>query len=123
MPDENPPAVQIRRTGRARDLRQYQTDVERKLWSLLRGRQLGGFKFRRQHPIERYFADFACVEARIVVELDGGQHGVRVDYDADRTRELARCGWQVVRFWNHEVIENPIGVTETILLALNVVRA
>jgi len=123
MPDRNPPAAQIRRTGRARDLRLYQTDVERKLWRMLRGRQLGGFKFRRQYPIGRYFADFACAEARIVVELDGGQHGVRLDYEAERTAELERRGWRVVRFWNSEVIENAVGVAEAILSALKLARS
>ncbi len=116
------PNVSDRRIGRARTLRRDQTDVERKLWSLLRGWQLGGFKFRRQYPIDCYFADFACVEARIVVELDGGQHGVQLDYDTARTRELERCGWHVVRFWNHELIENPIGVLDTILVALHAAR-
>jgi very-short-patch-repair endonuclease len=75
MLDDDARTSADRRTGRARDLRRDQTDVERKLWGMLRGRQLCGFKFRRQHPIGRYFADFACAEARIVVELDGGQHG------------------------------------------------
>ena len=58
--------------ARARDLRQNRTKAERRLWSILRGSKLDGFKFRRQHPIDRYFADFACLEARLVVEVDGG---------------------------------------------------
>ena len=76
------------RIQRARALRAESTNVERKLWSLLRGRRLDGVKFRRQVPIDRYFADFACVEARLVVELDGGQHNDRADYDEQRRRHL-----------------------------------
>ena len=106
------------RTIRARTLRRDQTDVERKLWSMLRGRQLGGFKFRRQVPIDRYFADFACVEAKLIVELDGGQHADQVAYDAERTAMLEAWGWRVVRFWNDDVLVNADGVAETILNAL-----
>jgi very-short-patch-repair endonuclease len=110
------------RTLRARELRRDQTDVEKRLWRMLSNRQLGGFKFRRQLPIDRYFADFACVEARLVVELDGGQHGDRVAYDEQRTRVLEGCGWRVLRFWNHQVIEETQGVLETILATLQTGR-
>ena len=103
------------RIGRARELRAGTTDVERRLWSVLRNRQLGGAKFRRQYPIERYFADFACVEARLIVELDGGQHDEQAGYDARRTEVLETCGWKVIRFWNNEVTENLDGVADTIL--------
>jgi very-short-patch-repair endonuclease len=103
------------RIKRARGLRAEATDVERKLWSVLRNRQLGGAKFRRQYPVDRYFADFACVESRLIVELDGGQHDAQSDYDARRTEILENCGWKVVRFWNNEVIENLDGVADTIL--------
>ena len=106
------------RIARARRLRRDQTDPERKLWSLLRGRQLVDVKFRRQCPIDRYVADFACMEARLIVELDGGQHADRAAYDAERTRVLELLGWRVVRFWNHEVIQNERGVMEAILLEI-----
>src|SRR5579864_9126904 len=106
------------RTKRARTLRAESTEVERKLWSLLRGRRLAGVKFRRQVPIDRYFADFACVEAKLVVELDGGQHNDQADYDEQRSKTLEACGWRVVRFWNSDVIENADGVADTILAEL-----
>jgi very-short-patch-repair endonuclease len=106
------------RTLRARDLRRDQTDVERRLWRRLSNRQLGGYKFRRQVPIDRYFADFACAEARLIVELDGGQHAQQAVYDEQRTRELEACGWHVLRFWNHQVNEQLEGVLETILAEL-----
>jgi very-short-patch-repair endonuclease len=104
------------RTIRARTLRRDQTDAERKLWSMLRNRQLGGRKFRRQVPIDRYFADFACVE--VVVELDGGQHADQAAYDAERTQVIEMCGWRVMRFGNHDVPRESEGVAATILAAL-----
>jgi very-short-patch-repair endonuclease len=110
------------RTHRARALRQQSTDAEWKLWSIVRGRQLGGFKFRRQVPIDRYFADFACLEARLVVELDGSQHQEQVAYDAARTEVLEACGWRVLRFDNGEVRSNALGVGDTILLELQSAR-
>src|SRR5579872_7019358 len=92
------------RTKRARDLRQDQPLAERILWSLVRNRQLDGFKFRRQVPIGRYFADFACIEARLIVELDGSQHADQVEYDEARTRDLRQFGFRVIRFWNGSVL-------------------
>jgi adenine-specific DNA-methyltransferase len=89
------------RTARARALRANPTDVEHKLWAALRGRQLAGFKFRRQVGIGRYFADFACVAAKLIVELDGSQHIENADYDAKRTADLEACGWRVLRIWNN----------------------
>ena len=109
---------ELPRTARARELRANSTDVERKLWAALRGRQLAGFKFRRQFPIDRYFADFACVEAMLVVELDGGRHVEQSRYDARRTAVLEAGGWRVLRIWNNEVIENLDGVGEAIHAAL-----
>jgi len=107
------------KTTRANELRVEATDVERKLWSVLRARQLGGAKFRRQVPIDRYFADFACVEAKLIVELDGGQHADQAAYDAQRTESLRLNGWKVIRFWNNEVNEDLDGVADTILYELN----
>ena len=111
------------RADRARRLRADATDAERKLWAALRGRRQGGPKFRRQVPIDRYFADFACFEARLIVELDGGQHADQADYDARRTETLNACGWRVIRFWNTDVIENLDGVVETILAELRLPAA
>lgn len=88
----------------ARALRSEATDAERKLWQHLRARQLHGFKFRRQLPIAGYIADFACVEARLVIELDGGQHLAQQDYDLERTRKLGINGYRVLRFWNDDVL-------------------
>jgi primosomal protein N' (replication factor Y) len=91
------------------------TDVERRLWSAMRGKQLEGCRFRRQHPIGAYVADFACVERMLVIELDGGQHQNQKPYDDARSRYLNQQGWQVVRFWNSEVLENLDGVLEVIV--------
>lgn len=95
----------------ARQLRRDSTDVERTMWRLLRDRRLGGAKFRRQVPIGPYVADFACVQHRLIVELDGGQHAENRS-DARRDVLLAAQGWRVVRFWNNDLIENRDGVLE-----------
>jgi adenine-specific DNA-methyltransferase len=104
----------------ARRLRREQTDMERKLWFALRGRRFHGAKFRRQQPIGAYIVDFASFEARLVVELDGGQHGSEegLAYDAGRTQALGRNGFRVLRFPNHEVNGNFNGVLEAIARAL-----
>ena len=111
------------RTTRARTLRRDQTDAERKLWRLIANRQLGGFKFRRQYPVDRYFVDFACREASLIVEIDGGQHAVNADYDAERTEVLGRAGWKVIRFWNNQVLDEPTGVLDVILGELKLARS
>lgn len=103
----------------ARRLRREQTDVERKLWNRLRARQLNGFKFRRQHPIDRYMTDFCCVERGLVVELDGGQHTVQVEADRRRTEFLAEQGYEILRFWNYEVFAALDAVLQQIAEALN----
>ena len=103
---------------RARILRRDSTDAERAMWRLLRSRQLAGFKFRRQLPIGPYVADFACFARRLVVEIDGGQHGIAVARDAVRTRVIERHGFRVVRFWNNDMLANPKGVLTMILQAL-----
>ncbi|KTS78306.1 DNA (cytosine-5-)-methyltransferase [Pseudomonas oryzihabitans] len=91
----------------ARSLRRNQTDAERALWQHLRGKRLQGLKFRRQHPHGRYILDFVCLEARLVIELDGGQHQ---DSPADRERDawLQARGFQILRFWNHDVLARPV---------------
>jgi very-short-patch-repair endonuclease len=106
-------------TPLARRLRRSQTDAERLLWSKLRNRGLGRWKFRRQMPIGRYIVDFCCPDAWLIVELDGGQHSFEAAAAKDllRTCDLERCGYLVLRFWNREVTENLDGVCETILAA------
>ncbi len=105
-------------TDRARALRRQMTDAERKLWTRLRNRGAAGAKFRRQVPIGPFFADFACVERRLVVEVDGGQHALAQQNDARRTKALADHGYTVLRFWNSEVLQNLDGVLAKIELAL-----
>jgi len=99
----------------ARCLRKEATDAEQRLWYHLRSRNLGGFKFRRQVTIGLFIADFVCLEARLVVEADGGQHGN--DRDLDRTKYLEELGWKVIRFWNHDILQQTDAVLEAILLA------
>ena len=103
---------------RARSLRTVQTDAEQGLWYHLRSRDLQGWKFRRQHEIGRYIADFVCPYAGLIVELDGGQHGEQVIYDELRTLELEAMGYRVLRFWNNDVLKNIEGVLEVLVVAL-----
>ena len=109
-------------TPRARELRRSPPKPERRLWNALRNRQIAGAKFRRQHKIDRFFADFACAEAKLVVELDGASHNERQTYDGDRTAILEACGWQVVRFTNTAVIEQLTATVEAIEAALRLAR-
>jgi very-short-patch-repair endonuclease len=102
---------------RARELRSVSTDAERLIWRHLRKRNLAGFKFRRQHAVGPYFADFACLETALVVELDGGQHfepAAQVA-DARRTLALKRAGFTVLRFDNRQVLAE----TEAVLQAIH----
>jgi len=89
---------------RARDLRNNTTDAERALWRVLRGRQLQGFRFRRQVPIGGFIADFVCPQAKLIIELDGGQHAERSEYDAARTSRLEAMGYRVLRYWDNDVL-------------------
>jgi len=102
---------------RARELRRRQTDAEARLWSRLRAGQLG-HKFRRQHRIEGFIADFCCVERGLVVELDGGQHAEQEGYDQRRTARLGAAGFRVLRFWNDAVLTQTDAVLEAIVQAL-----
>jgi len=102
----------------ARKLRHAQTDAERRMWMLLRDRRLSGFKFRRQHPVGAYIADFCCLEARLIIEIDGGHHASNQDADVARSRVLESAGYRVLRFWNNEVLGNTAGVLERIVEAL-----
>jgi very-short-patch-repair endonuclease len=101
----------------AHQLRQNSTDAEKRLWAAFRGRQFEGFKFRRQHPIGFFIADFACIEHKLIIEADGGQHADN-DNDIIRTVWLEKQGWRVLRFWNTDILANTSGVLETILKAL-----
>ncbi len=106
------------RIDRARELRSFQTLAERTLWQRLRGRRLAGLKFRRQAPIDRYIADFACLEARLIVELDGPVHEDRYEQDEQRIDVLRSLGWHVLRFDNESVIAEPGRVLDGILAEL-----
>ena len=99
---------------RPRALRRSLTDAEQFLWQHLRLRQIDGHKFRRQRPIGRYIVDFVCLEKKVVIELDGGQHSEEAGYDAKRDRWLQGQGYQVLRFWNHEVLKNMDQIREVI---------
>ncbi len=105
-------------TIRARALRSGATSAERLLWSRLRSRRLGGLKWRRQYAIGPYFADFACLEHRLIVELDGSQHGETPAADQRRTEWLGFQGWRVIRVWNTDLFEDPDAVCEAVLNAV-----
>ncbi|WP_255516353.1 endonuclease domain-containing protein [Luteimonas suaedae] len=106
------PPLPTRTLDSARRLRSEMTDAERKLWRHLRAGQLDGLKFRRQHPVPPYIADFCCIEEKLIVELDGSQH--TVDADAVSTRYLEAQGWRLLRFWGNDVLSNPDAVLEAI---------
>ncbi|WP_373696741.1 endonuclease domain-containing protein [Microvirga yunnanensis] len=105
---------------RARHLRREQTNAESSLWQSLRNRKLARWKFRRQHPIDRFVVDFVCLDAKLVVEVDGATHSTdrEVRHDQDRTRHIEACGFHVIRFSNAEIYEDLDGVIETILSEL-----
>jgi very-short-patch-repair endonuclease len=92
------------------------TDAERAMWFQPSARRLNGYKFRRQWTIGTHVADFCCIEQRLVVEIDGGQHNS--DRDHSRTQSLNQLGYRVVRFWNNEVFENLEGVLAVLLTEL-----
>jgi very-short-patch-repair endonuclease len=102
----------------ARHLRTSQTDAEKKLWQALRSRQFEGVKFKRQVPFPPYVVDFYCDEARLVIEVDGGQHSVETEADEQRTGFLERRSLRVIRFTNIDVLTNLEGVAWTILQVL-----
>lgn len=106
----------------ARKLRREQTPAESKLWSILRNRQLEGLKFRRQHPIGTFVADFCCEEIALIVELDGGQHALQVNEDRRRTMVLGDMKYIVLRFWNADIAEALDGVVDEILEVASAAR-
>ncbi len=101
-----------------RHLRRNMTDAERLLWRHLRLKQMGGWKFRRQHPVGNYVLDFVCIEKGSAVEVDGGQHAEHHDADEARSRWLKQQGITVLRFWNHEVLQDIESVKSVIWSAL-----
>jgi len=104
---------------RARELRRELTPAERKLWQRIRGRQLDGAQFRRQHAVGRFIVDFLCAKARLVVEVDGDTHADQVEYDTERTQWLnEQNDYRVIRFTNDEVHHNIDAVLATIEEAL-----
>jgi len=106
----------------ARKLRRNQSEAEKKVWQAIRSRRLGGYKFRRQVPISHFIADFVCEDARLIVELDGGQHAENKADDLLRTQPLETFGYRVIRFWNNEVFENMEGVLSVILQELELAK-
>ena len=124
----NPPSRKRERAGvradvrlqQARALRQSPTTAEQVLWRHLRNRQLAGTKFRRQHPLGPYILDFVCLEQGLVVEVDGGQHAdlQAQAYDRQRAVWLRQQGLRVLRFWNHEVVQQTNEVLAHVLQAL-----
>jgi very-short-patch-repair endonuclease len=107
-------------TNRARELRRNLTPQETRLWIQLRALRADGFHFRRQAPLLGFYLDFVCFKHRLVIEVDGSQHGedVQADHDAMRSAILSRAGFRVLRFWNSDVSENLDGVMVTIQQAL-----
>ena len=103
-----------KRAERARSFRRALTPAVFALWTRLRGRQLGGFKFVRQEPIDRYYAEFVCRERRLIIELDGGQHSEHPE-DRQRDSDLCALGYRVIRVWNNDVMDNLDGVLQTLL--------
>jgi very-short-patch-repair endonuclease len=101
--------------SKARQLRRNPTDVERLLWQRLRFWQVDGYKFRRQQPLGEYIVDFVCLQKRLIIELDGGQHAQEVNYDAVRDAWLRGQGFIILRFWNNDVLKNIDGVMMMIL--------
>ena len=105
---------------KARILRKEPTPAERKLWAALRGDQLNGVNFRRQHAIGNYIVDFCSLKHKLIIELDGSQHHDQVEYDTLRTEYLQEQGWKVIRFWNSQVMNDMDGVIQVITSELGV---
>jgi very-short-patch-repair endonuclease len=108
-------------TQRARELRRNENAAEQRMWSLLRAKRMSGFKFRRQHALGTYIADFICLKARLVIEVDGDTHGTDESpgLDAKRTEVIQSMGYRVIRFWNHEVLTGTDDVESAIFNALH----
>ena len=123
MPRTRNPSIRLlpaETLTRARALRRNESDSEQKLWRLLHSRRLAGAKFRRNHPIGPYFADFCCIKAKLIIELDGGQHAEDAQFALDlrRTAYLQSHGFKGIRFWNQEILLEQQRVLEQIYEAL-----
>ena len=105
--------------GNAKALRSHQTEAEQRLWYHLRAHRFMELKFKRQKPIGRYIVDFVCLEHQLIIELDGGQHVEQEAYDRQRDAWLRQQGYTVLRFWNHDVMQNLDGVLEQIRCTLS----
>ena len=103
----------------AKTLRSKQTEAEQRLWYHLRAHRFLGLKFKRQKPMGRYIVDFVCLEQRLIIEIDGGQHSEQVDYDQDRDACLRSQGYTVLRFWNNDVMQQLESVLEQIRCTLS----
>ena len=121
MPDLTPPRlIATKPLARSRALRRDSTEAEKRLWSILRNRNLDGRKFRRQVTIDSYVVDFCCIAERLIIELDGEQHaGARKGYDDSRTKDLQARGFRVLRFWNSKVLRGTEGVIQEISRTLS----
>jgi len=99
-----------------KELRKNQTDAELRLWQQLRGRRFQNFKFRRQQILQGYIVDFVCLEKKLIVELDGGQHAeqIALAYDRKRTKKLQRNGFRVLRFWDNDMLKDSEEVLQVI---------
>lgn len=100
---------------RSRDLRKNLTDAEQKLWQKLRNKQINDHKFRRQFVLGNYIVDFICLDKRLIIEVDGGQHMDNVDYDSQRDKWLKSQNFKVLRFWNNQVLNEIDSVLEVIV--------
>ena len=109
----------MKNTQRARELRKNQTGAENLLWRHIRNRQLNGYKFRRQFPLGSYIVDFACLSLKLIIEVDGSQHMSNMDYDNTRTQYLENHGFQVIRFWNNDVLAQHRTVLDSLILTLS----
>ncbi len=114
MSSEIPP----RKIQLARRLRREQTIYEKNLWDILRAHKMSGYHFRRQHPIGPYVADFACIAAKLIIELDGNSHDDRQDYDANRDFVLREWGWEILRFPNVYARDQPDELWRTVEVEL-----
>jgi very-short-patch-repair endonuclease len=103
----------------ARQMRCEPTVAELKFWYQVRDRRLEGFKFKRQIPVGPYIADFICIERRLIVEIDGGQHS-ESEHDRKRDAFLTSEGYRVLRFWNADVLTNMEGVIDMVIMELGV---
>ncbi len=104
----------------AKSLRINQTEAEQKLWYYLRAHRFMGVKLKRQKPIGKYVVDFICVEQKLIIEVDGGQHAENIAYDQNRDSWLRAQGYRVLRFWNNQLMHEIENVLEQIRLALAV---